>query len=153
MHGTPHLVIWLSVSSNFLPRLRLSMCTWGYTWKCCMFWAASVQIIKSDSGFNSLKDAFVQVVAAAARASLATKDYNLVVVNKLSVSRKIHWKILAWQYREMLKQPKKQHIVKIKDLYKILHGFDKEFNYSPLTADFLFKSITSVLLLRLLSLV
>ena len=60
-----------------------------------MIGAASVQIIKSDSGFNSLKDAFVQVVAAAARASLATKDYNFVVVNKLSVSRKIHWKILA----------------------------------------------------------
>ena len=54
-----------------------------------------MQILKSDIGFNSLKDAFVQVVAAAARASLATKDYNLVVVDKLSVSRKIQWKIMA----------------------------------------------------------
>ena len=54
-----------------------------------------MQIIKSDSGFNSLKDVFVQDVAVAARASLAAKDYNLVVVDKLSVSREIHWKILA----------------------------------------------------------
>ena len=84
-----------------------------------------MQILKSDIGFNSLKDAFVQVVAAAARASLATKDYNLVVVDKLSVSRKIQWKIMAWQYREMLKQPKQHQTVKIKDLDKILHGSDK----------------------------
>ena len=84
-----------------------------------------MQILKSDSWFNSLKDVFVQGVAAAARASLATKDYNFVVVNKLSVSRKIHWKILAWQYREMLKQPKQNQTVKIKDLDKILHGSDK----------------------------
>ena len=55
-----------------------------------------MQILKSESGFNLLKDVLVPgVTAAAAKVYPATKDDNLVVIDKLSVSRKRLWKVWA----------------------------------------------------------
>ena len=94
MHVPPSLVMWLFlVCSTFLPRLRLSMCTEGHTWKCCMHEAAYPFHANSIIPWsNLLEDVMVPTGLIA-----STQDYYLVVIGKLSVTRKTFWKVCAWQ--------------------------------------------------------